>query len=166
MKLPARTLAGVVLALALGGVACEDPVHDERVDALGPEPGPYPQGPLHRAGQPCTVCHGGKGPGSPTFDLAGTVFVSKNDRRGLVGAKVILYDQFGNTDAYFTNEVGTFIADEGFLSLDFPLWVALELNGERVRMKTPIFRETACGTCHADPASQDSVGHVYFEDAP
>jgi hypothetical protein len=154
----------VLVALLL--VACEDPVHDDKVDALGPEPGPYPQGPLHRAGQPCTVCHGGKGPGDPTFDLAGTVFRTPNDRQGVVGAKVVLYDREGNTDAYFTNDVGTFIAEEGDLTLDFPLWVAIEADGKRVRMETPIFRETACGACHADPTSPSSVGHVYLEESP
>lgn len=147
-------------------LACEDPVHADKVDALGPEPGPYEKGPLHRAGQPCTVCHGGKGPGGPTFDIAGTVFLSPSVTQGVWGAKVVLYDKHGNQDAYVTNEVGTFFAEEGHLTLDFPLWVAIEANGKRVRMQTPIFRETACAACHADPAGPSSVGHVYLEETP
>jgi len=154
------------LCLLLFSMGCQDPVHSDKVSALGPEPGPYRPGPLHRAGQPCTVCHGGKGPGKPQFDLAGTVFFSQLDQVGLSSAKVVIYDQSGNTEAYYTNDVGTFVAGDGELGLDFPLWVAIEANGKRVRMETPIFRARSCAECHADPQSQHSVGHVYLESAP
>lgn len=147
-------------------MGCEDPVHDDKVSALGPEPGPYETGPLHRAGEPCTVCHGGEGPADPEFDLAGTVFLNQGDLMGLPGARVVVYDQVGNSEAYYTNDVGTFVAPADELGLSFPLWVAIEANGKRVRMETPIFRARSCAECHMDPRDQSSMGHVYLEASP
>jgi hypothetical protein len=100
------------------------------------------------------------------FDIAGTVFQSESDLVGLRGARVLLYDQQGNSEAYYSNDVGNFIAPEGELGLSFPLWVAIEANDKRVEMRTPIFRATSCAECHSDPRSRDSVGHVYLEPAP
>ena len=69
--------AGCVVAglLTWALVGCfVDPVHDEQVAALGPEPAGESPGPLHRPGQPCLVCHGGLGPAHQSFSVAGTVF--------------------------------------------------------------------------------------------
>ncbi len=64
-RAPALLVAVAVLAtLAVGGACGGDPVHDEEVAALGPEPGGGAPGPEHRPGQPCLVCHGGSGPAS------------------------------------------------------------------------------------------------------
>ena len=153
---------GRVLFVALGLIACESPVHDAQVDALGPEaPGVSP-GPTHRPGQPCTVCHGGKGPGSPQFDMAGTVFARADDREGVAGATVWLTEKSGKGVGLFTNEVGNFYTVEGELGLEFPLWTSVEYDGATVEMRTPIFRARACAECHSDPIGQSSVGHVYF----
>ncbi len=158
-----RRIAFLALLLAVG---CQDPVHDDKVSALGPEPGPYERGPLHRPGQPCTVCHGGKGPSHNAFDLAGTTFYSKNSLDPLAFATVVLYDADGNTEAYGTNDVGNFFIKEGELTLQYPLWVAIESSGVRVRMETPIFRARSCAQCHFDPVGTDSVGHVFLVDTP
>jgi hypothetical protein len=151
----------LVLALLAG---CRDAVHDDAVDALGPEPG-VEQGPLHRPGQPCTVCHGGDGPGSPTFDLAGTVFAFADSPEPLPGATVHLIDGAGRRSAAGTNAAGNFYWLEGKLPLEFPLWPSVEHCGRVVEMKTPIFRATACADCHRT-ASASGVAQVFFAQTP
>ncbi len=153
------------LLLALSALSCRDPVHDDRVDALGGErPGEEP-GPWHRRGQPCTVCHGGKGPGHPTFDLAGTVFATPDDPNGLSGVKIHIVDSAGKRQALFSNEVGNFWWNEGELQATFPIWVSVEYCGHITDMLTPIFREPACATCHTSP-SQSTVDRVYVAKTP
>jgi hypothetical protein len=163
VKIGVRFLLAALFGFAIAG--CRDPVHDDEVDALGPEVEGVPQGPEHRPGQPCTVCHGGKGPGSPTFDLAGTVFAYPDSPAPREGALVRVVDGSGAEAAAYTNRVGTFYWTEHQLGLGFPLWVSIEYCGQRVEMKTPIFRETACASCHRGE-STDSVAQVYFEKTP
>src|SRR5262245_52180936 len=73
-------------AMLLGLAACEDPVRDNRIDALGPEEPGIPEGPLHRAGQPCLACHNGEGPGENVFSVAGTVYQTNEELNPLPGA--------------------------------------------------------------------------------
>ncbi len=154
MRLGPVVMAGLLLG-------CFDPVHSDDVDALGPEAAGVPQGPLHRPGQPCTVCHGGDGPGSPTFDLAGTVFELKEQSIGAFGASVLLIDSLGSTQAAGTNEAGNFWIPESELTLGFPIWASVEFAGATIEMRTPIYRARSCGECHGDPPSPSAVGHVY-----
>jgi hypothetical protein len=149
----------------LSAVACRDPVHDDAVDALGPETAGVEQGPLHRPGQPCTVCHGGQGPGDPTFDLAGTVYQLADSAAPAAGAIVHVVDAQGRKRSSGTNAVGTFFWEEGDLGLDFPLWTSIEWCGRIVEMKTPIFRERSCAACHSGP-SASSVPQVFFAKTP
>ncbi|MBK7586388.1 MAG: hypothetical protein IPI67_40145 [Myxococcales bacterium] len=159
-----RRAVGLLFLLAS---ACQDPVHSAKVDALGPEPGPDGPGPFHRPGQPCTVCHGGLGPGKPEFELAGTVFESPDSVTGVDGVRVFLMDKHGNTDSLWSNWVGNFFATAGELTVQRPFWVRLESGDHTIEMKTPVERATACAECHSDPASQSSAGHVYlYEAAP
>jgi hypothetical protein len=54
----AAALSGA-LGLGVSVASCDtDPVHQAEVDALGGEVQGVSQGEYHRAGQPCTVCHG------------------------------------------------------------------------------------------------------------
>jgi hypothetical protein len=147
-------------------LGCFDPVHSDRVEALGPEVPGVPTGPFHRPGQPCTVCHGGKGPGSPTFDLAGTVFELKDQTAPAFGATVRLVDSQGSSYAAGTNEAGNFWIPESELALGFPIWVSVEFSGTSIEMKTPIFRARSCAECHGDPPGPSAVGHVYATEAP
>jgi hypothetical protein len=153
-----RLAPALMAGLLLG---CFDPVHTDDVDALGPEAAGVPEGPLHRPGQPCTVCHGGDGPGSPTFDLAGTVFELKDQRLPAFGANVLLIDSLGSTQAVGTNEAGNFWIPESELLLGFPIWASVQFDGVTIEMKTPINRARSCGECHADPPAPSAVGHVY-----
>jgi hypothetical protein len=105
--------------------ACGDPVHGAEVDALGPEAAGVPRGPTQRPGQPCLTCHGGLGPGDPTFVTAGTVYVlayaAGLAKTPLVGGTVQLVDANGSTFAATTNSVGSFYVTTDQWSPVFPL---------------------------------------------
>jgi hypothetical protein len=160
-----RALAATALLFGLAG--CTDPTLEAQADALGPEPGPYEEGPLHRAGQPCTVCHAKGGRGEPRFDLAGTVYELPESKEGLPGVTVRLFDGQGRQQSLTTNSVGSFFLEEGELELEFPLWVRLEHGETTVTMTTPIWRERSCATCHRNPASPNRRWQVYLrEDEP
>jgi hypothetical protein len=120
---PLGTL-GIVLALACAA-ACGDPVHEAEVNALGPEAPGVPHGPTHRPGQPCLTCHGGEGPGDPTFVTAGTIYVNAYaagvPNVPLVGGTVHLIDANGSTFDSTTNIVGTFYVTTDQWSPTFPL---------------------------------------------
>lgn len=143
-------------------VACNDPVLEERRKSLGPDNGPYEEGPLHRAGDPCTWCHSDRGSTDPSFDLAGTVYARRDSTEALAGVQIRLFDSSGSQLTLESNQAGNFFVPDGELALEFPLWVKLEQNGEVTAMQTPIFRERSCAACHLDPASAGSVGHVFF----
>jgi hypothetical protein len=113
------------------------------------------------------VCHGGSGPGSPTFDLAGTVFAFEGQRVPADGATVRLIDGAGNTQTAGTNQAGNFWMSESDLVLRFPIWVSVDFGGASIEMKTPIFRARSCAECHGDAAGPSSVGRVFaIEDPP
>ena len=155
-----RNLLFVIAAVGL--VACRDPVHDDAVDALGLEQPGVKKGPLHRPGQPCLVCHGGEGPGDPTFSVAGTVYETPRDLVALPDALVHLVDAGGRRWSTWTNQAGNFYVSPEDFSPGYPLWVSLERDGVLVDMKTPSYREGSCAACHIDPSGPASVGHVYF----
>ncbi|MCK6532804.1 MAG: carboxypeptidase-like regulatory domain-containing protein [Polyangiaceae bacterium] len=156
----------VLLAAALVASGCRDPVLEAKADALGPDPGPYEEGPLHRAGFPCNHCHARGGRASPHFDLAGTVYADKDAAEGLEGVTVRLFDSTGRQQSVTTNAVGTFALGEGALELDFPLWVRLELGDEVRSMQSPIFRERSCAACHRNPASPNRHWQVHLRGDP
>jgi len=147
--------------LALGSSSCGDPVRDDAIAALGGEAPGVRHGPLHRPGQPCTLCHDGRTAGA--FSLAGTVFRTADSRTPLVGATVQITDATSAKRLIATNAAGNFFVTPDDWSPTFPLWVTLEYRGDCLDMKTQVFRDTACASCHSDPASSQSVGHVYFE---
>ena len=77
-----RSLIGLpwILVLVHLSTSCSlDPVHDGQVSALGAEDSSIPVGEYHRAGQPCTVCHGGEGPAKEVFSVAGTIYYEAYD---------------------------------------------------------------------------------------
>lgn len=160
----ARLVTCAVIVAALAG-AC-DPVHDDAVEALGGEAPGVDQGPLHRPGQPCLVCHGGKGPGSPTFSVAGTVYRTRSDRTPVAGAVVTITDANGAQRAYATNEAGNFYVPASEWAPPFPLRAAVSYGGATIEMKTRISGDGSCAGCHVDPPSRDSVGHVFAIEEP
>jgi hypothetical protein len=158
-----RAFAIAITVVLFAG--CRDAVHDDAVDALGPEQEGVEQGPLHRPGQPCTVCHGGDGPGDPRLELAGTVFAFADSSEPLPGALVHVVDSRGRRSAVGSNLAGNFYWLEGELPLEFPIWTSIELCGRVVEMETPIFRATSCASCHRT-ASSSTVAQIYFAKTP
>jgi len=152
-------LVSCLLALA----ACSsDPVREQRIELLGPEVAGVPPGPLHRPNQPCLLCHDGDGPGDAVFSVAGTVFKLQQGFEPLPDALVRLVDSQRRHFQTATNCAGNFFVDPHDFDPAYPLWVSIEFGGVVIPMSTPIFREGSCASCHGDPASTESAGHVYF----
>lgn len=149
--------------LALAG--CYDPVHLDAVAVLGPEAEGVPRGPEHRAGQPCTTCHGGDGPGSPEFAVAGTVFDVRGTSAALPGATVTITDAHGDVRALATNRVGNFYITKDQWSPAFPLRVAIDDGkGAHKEMLTTIGRSGSCATCHVGNGDAQAMPAVFVRD--
>jgi hypothetical protein len=163
----------LVLA-ALSVVACTtDPVHDAEVDALGPEAPGVPKGPYHRAGQPCGVCHSGRGPAHTVFSVAGTVFAfayaADAGLEGVGGVAVNVQDDLGSPCLAMTNCVGNFYmqpnASINPCDPEFPVWVGVAPSPTSQNtqwMTGHVGRDSSCAGCHSDPSTPSSPGHVYF----
>jgi hypothetical protein len=158
-----RVVAGFSLL-----VGCSDPVHDSAVSALGGEAPGIPQGEFHRAGQPCTVCHGPMGPANTQFSIAGTVFAGQNNTVGVDQAQVLMVDSITASPKIpiFTNCVGNFSSTKDIYDPAFPVAVGISSNGAGAQMVGHIGRETSCANCHKDPQGLDSPGHVYVTVTP
>jgi hypothetical protein len=155
-----RRLALAVVALTL--VDCSfDPVHNEAIADLGPEaPGVGP-GPLHRAGQPCLVCHDGSTAG-PAMSAGGTVYRVLGDATPLGGASVALRDARGTTFTATTNAAGNFYVAPSSWQPVYPVRVAVAFGGKTATMTTIVGRDGSCASCHVDPKSRISAGPVYL----
>jgi cytochrome c553 len=165
------SLVMVALAPAVGS-CIEDPVHDQAVAALGNEVPGVAQGPYHRAGEPCTVCHGPEGPASTQFSMAGTIFTSPLNTSssgmlvGLGNVQVLLVDSTGSSPSVgsvITNCVGNFYITPEEWTPSFPVLVGLQSGTTATKMTTQISRATSCAQCHANPPSPSTVGNVYFD---
>lgn len=149
------------LVLAAVVAACGDPVHADAVEALGPEAHGVEPGPLHRPGQPCLTCHGGKGPGNMEFSVAGTIYKYADSSEPLANAVVKLIDQGGPSTIVGTNCAGNFFVQRVDFDPVFPLWTRVKLGSIDIEMSTPVFRAGSCAHCHSDPATESSVGRIY-----
>jgi hypothetical protein len=166
-SLRAASSVAVIVLISLSFSCAADPVHDRQIAALGGETSGIPRGPLHRAGQPCGVCHGAEGPDSPEFSLAGTLYREPSSREPLAYASVHFIDSTGEQRWACTNSVGTFFVLKKDWSPSWPVWSKIYLDESAemplvAEMTAAIFRETSCSTCHADPASPSTVGHLYL----
>jgi hypothetical protein len=162
----ALTLPLLVVALAPVAACDLDPVHSSLVSKLGPEAASIPKNELHRAGQPCVVCHGDEGPASAKFSIAGTVFYgpgTATDMQGnlipLIGASgvtVYIEDDLGRTYPTTTNCVGNFFVSPSEYQPQYPLLItvagvpkgSLTMNTLQQSMHSQIGREPSCGMCH------------------
>lgn len=158
-----------LVVAALWGVSCNDPVHDAQVSALGPEVGA--PGPTHRPGQPCLTCHGGDGPASTTFAVAGTVFKTADARDGIAGVTVTVVDSSSTPvqKSATTNAAGNFFIGNGNFTPVFPLHdIKLDYPGlsNPQIMHTRVGRDGSCGSCHFDAPggteARDTPGHIYL----
>lgn len=154
-------IALVMLATSGLGANC-DPVHDDLKASLGDEAPGVREGPLHRPGQPCTVCHDGQIGDPSEFSVAGTVFQNQNDRVGAEGAVVTMYSSDGKIYRATTNEAGNFYVSPQEFDVAYPMKTDVLYKGITVQMTTNIGRDGACNQCHTDPAGPTSPGHVYI----
>lgn len=163
-----RTPAVVSFALAAATVvACgSDPIHERSVEELGPEDPNVPVGPLHRAGQPCDACHGGKGPAKSEFLLSGTIYATEAATDPLPNATVRFIDYIGNQGSAVTNCAGNFFVPVGALSPRWPLWFRVEQGDLVADMQSASFRERSCNECHRAPAGARTTKPVYLSERP
>ncbi len=164
----------VALLLALtSALACGNTPEDDARDALGDTDHRYggEAGPLHRPGQPCLLCHG--------FQLAGTVYRFADDRAGVGGASVHVTDALDRSFTATTNSSGNFLVTHGDdfeieydgelqvpYELEYPLTVEIEHEAIRRPMRSLIWREGSCATCHGPEVSESSAGRIVLEDTP
>jgi len=169
------------LGLALTGACIGTSPEAAREANLGPEQPGVPQGPTHRAGQPCLTCHSEQhDPGGEHFLLAGTVYRRAGDPEGLEGAEVVVADAAGRRFTARTNRVGTFFVREGGsgeptqrgdgeLHVPFrptyPLRVKVVAGDVEQVMQGLIWREGSCAACHGGEPSASSNGWIYLEAA-
>ncbi len=162
------------LACVTAGSSCAlDPVHDSSVKALGDEDPNWPQGPYHRDGQSCTVCHGGQGPAKSTFLMAGTVYLTAGtkDSRGKPANKAeVRIRDARNPNGYkcvYTNCRGNFYVTNAQFpdGIFFPAKVSISKGMAEKPMNSLIGRENSCGACHKNPAFYDSPGQIYLYNA-
>jgi hypothetical protein len=150
-------------SVGLASAACVDAVHDDAVQALGPEaPGVPPSG-LHRAGQPCVTCHGGSGPASVQFSVGGTVYAVFGRSGPAVNALVQIEDVDGNTFTATTNEVGNFWVLPAQFAPHYPtqMQVTSADGNDSQSMATVASRDGSCADCHKGVRSSTSPGPVY-----
>lgn len=167
----------VVTALALVlASGCANPIQDARIAQLGPEDPAIPPSDIHRAGQPCLLCHGAYQGAEPEMTVAGTIYGyswdtahSKADPIPVKDVTIEISDAFGTSPATppKTNCAGNFYLTKDDWNPSFPLRVAIrypvtgEENGERVSMGTRISRDGSCNGCHEGRPNQGSPGWVF-----
>jgi hypothetical protein len=161
----ARTGLLAVLLVAASPLACGDPVKDLAVEALGPEAPGVPEGPLHRPGQPCLVCHDGAT--ARAYSVAGTVYLAPDAEEPAAGTSVHLIDAEGQRFTAVTNCAGNFFLQPGELDPIYPVWTALRAGTWQIAMESPIHGEGSCAGCHGLAPGPSSAGRVYvFPIAP
>ena len=159
MRAGAIGIAAGLLVLAHG---CADPVHDNEVSALGPEAAGVSPGATHRPGQPCLTCHGGSGPGSPQFSVAGTIYAAQSQATPLPQANVQLVDATGSIKTATTNAAGNFYVTVDQWAPVNPFHVSLTYKTVTTQMTTHIGRTGSCADCHFNPPGPSTTGPVYL----
>jgi hypothetical protein len=157
---------GAVLVVAVIVACGMDPIHDGAVASQGKETTGVPIGELHRAGQPCAVCHSDSGPASTVFSVAGTIFASATGTVGVDAATVQMTDSKGSKFEKQTNCVGNFFVAPTEWDPAFPILVRVAKGAAKRSMKTPIGREPSCGNCHVrvidDENQYGSMPHIFL----
>ncbi len=160
------------IMVAIGGLSTcgllPDPLHDAEVAVLGPEDPAVPQGPLHRPGQPCAVCHGPYDDDAPSFPMAGTVYRDPVEKIPVADVVVAFVDSAGKTFTTTTNCAGNFYVKANEFSPKPPTWVSVQTTAMPFpfKMESPIHREASCAKCHFDPEGPSSAGHIFVADDP
>jgi hypothetical protein len=80
----------------------------------------------------------------------------------LAGATILLSDTFGRTFQTTTNAAGNFYVAANDWQPIYPMYATVAFGGVRAAMSTQVGRDGSCASCHVDPASRISAGHVYL----
>ncbi len=156
-------LTAALMLVAMAGASCGDPVHANAVAALGPEAAGVREGPTHRPGQPCTVCHSGSGPGSPVWSIAGTIYQARGSGAPADGATVTVVDATGKSIERTTNGVGNFYVNETQFAPVFPLSVTVRAPGHApISMSSLVNGTGGCAECHVGSGSVGKMPSVYL----
>jgi len=154
---------GAALWALLAPIACVDIVHEDEVQALGPEAPGVPPGPLHRPGQPCVTCHGGSGPGSQQLAIGGTVYAVQGESAPAVGAVVQIEDIDGHFWTVQTNEAGNFFVTTAEWQPHYPVGsIQVTLGDVTQSMFTHVGRDGSCADCHQATPGPTSPGPIYI----
>jgi hypothetical protein len=158
---------GAAGALGLLAPACGNPVTDSQIDALGGETPGVEEGPFHRPGQPCLLCHNDYFGAEPSFIVGGTVFADLQSFKPVENVEVVLTDSIGETRTAVTNCIGNFYITKESWNAQFPLAVEIrypagynadgtpqtDADKNVVRkvkaMGSVISRDGSCATCHS-----------------
>jgi hypothetical protein len=129
------------------------------------------EGPTHRPGQPCLLCHS-------EFAIAGTVYMQPTDATGVRGAEVVVVDGLGREIVAVTNSAGNFYVgrdaerEEGGVRVGFdpvlPFLVRVRMAGvPDLEMESLVWRDGSCASCHAlDGPHEASEPRVYAVETP
>ncbi|MDI1484257.1 hypothetical protein [Polyangium sp. y55x31] len=141
-------------------MGCTNPLQEDAIAALGPESPAIPLGPLHRAGQPCLVCHDGAE--ATELTVAGTIYERVDSTKPVPDVLVHLVDARGTAYVTATNCAGNFFVRPGDFSPEYPMRVAIEREGFRQEMESPVNGEGSCAVCHATKPGPRSAGRVFL----
>lgn len=156
----------LVLLLTLAACAsCQDPLRSEQIAALGPEAADTPIGPLHRAGQPCLLCHSEGGLSTP-FTVAGTIYETPGARSPAAGVAIELRDSARRSYVAYSNCAGNFFVSPAEFQPVMPLWVAIRSSSHHAVMESPMNKDGDCATCHTRSVSSQSAGPVFLSALP
>ncbi|TKC99011.1 carboxypeptidase regulatory-like domain-containing protein [Polyangium fumosum] len=150
--------AGVFLGIA--GMGCTNPLQEGAIADLGPESPAIPLGPLHRPGQPCLVCHDGAE--ATELTVAGTIYERADATKPIPDVLVHLVDARGTAYVTATNCAGNFFVRPGDFTPEYPMRVAIERDGFRQEMESPVNVDGSCASCHTNDPSPRSAGRVYL----
>lgn len=148
-------------AASLAALAC-DPVRSDAVDALGGNTPGVRNGPLHRPGQPCLLCHDGALGNPQQFSVAGTVYVDADGQTPAENAVVTLTPAKGAAYKTTTNAAGNFYIRPNELTPTYPMQVSVTYNGTSVDMTALVGRDGSCAGCHKSAPGPDSAGPIYI----
>lgn len=174
---------GAAGALGLLAPACGNPVQDQEIEALGGETPGVPEGPFHRPGQPCLLCHNDYYGAAPSFVVGGTVFAGLDSFKPVENVEVVLTDSIGETRTAVTNCIGNFYITKDSWNAQFPLAVEIrypagydaegkpmtDAKGAIVQkvkaMGSVISRDGSCAHCHTlfgRSPTVDANGNILF----
>jgi hypothetical protein len=158
-------LSGSTILAMAWITGCGDPAKSDAQAALGNEVSGVRQGPLHRPGQPCLVCHTGDSGDPPEWSIAGTVYLTKNANTPAAGAVVSVTDANKVTKTYKTNAAGNFYEQADRFKPKYPLQsISVTYNDSSKNMNSLVNGSGSCATCHVGDGNARKLPRIYVAD--